>query len=69
MTASRNAIRSGTRSQWSSRNSGVMWSYLRPEKTTRAAALKQTEVCLSADLEGQPVSHYRNRVSKERAIQ
>ena len=33
-----NSIRSGTRSQWRSRSSGVMCSYFRAEQTSRAAA-------------------------------
>ena len=40
-TASRNCMRSGTRSQWSSRSSGVMWSYFRAEKTRWAAAFSR----------------------------
>jgi len=37
-TESLNSIRSGTRSQWRSRSSGVMCSYFHAEQTSRAAA-------------------------------
>ena len=38
ITASRNVMRSGIRSQWRSRSSGVTWSYFRADSTSRAAA-------------------------------
>jgi len=37
-TASLNSIRCGTRNQWRSWSSGVMWSHFRAEQTSRAAA-------------------------------
>ena len=54
-TANLYAIRSGARSQWRSRNSGVTWSYFRAEQTSRAAAFK-TDWSLSSSWLGRPGS-------------
>jgi len=54
-TQSLNSIRSGTRSQWRSRSSGVVCSYFRAEQTSRAAAFI-TDRSLSSWLPGRPAS-------------
>ena len=50
-----NSIRSGTRSRWRSRSSGVKCSYFRADQTSRAAAFI-TDYSLSSWLPGRPAS-------------